>query len=439
MVAITRSIWPCAGSGGIDRHGSIVATAVPKVLGRGPAESATFDQDRNEKEPMTEPAEKSVAHETIGTGSERETALVPLSERQDATANRARRLPWLVGLALLLAGVAVALMRSGGGAPIVPVEILAHSPAERVLIVSGRTESALTADLTSSVAGTVLVVSAEEGQRVREGAELVRLDDGRARAVLRQAVAAFDAATLRRQQAEDDARRAEELGAVVPRVERDRAEKALAQARAEEERLAAAVEQARLALADYSIRAPFGGTVLNRAVDPGETVQPGRLLLRLADLDRLRVNVEVDEALAAAVRPGQRAVVELAGRAEPLEGRVAWVAPEADTVTGTVPVRVAFETMPEGAQVGLTAVVNIIVAQSPSALTVPRSALVDGPAVFVLRDGRAVKTPVEIIDWPAERVEITGGLAAGDTVILNPEGLVDGQEARAAPPPGGTG
>lgn len=392
---------------------------------------------------MTEPTRKSVAPgiagTSTGTGAAGETALVPLPAREDAPARRARRWPWLVALVVILAGAGLAFMRGGGGGPAVPLEVLAPAPAERVLIVSGRTESALTADLTSPVAGTVSAVLADEGQRVAEGAELVSLDDGRARAALRQAVAALDAAILRRQQAEDDARRAEELGAVVPKVERDRAEKALAQARAEEERLSAAVEQARLALADYSIRAPFAGTVLSRAVDPGETVQPGRLLLRLADLDRLRVIVEVDEALAAAVRPGQRAVVELAGRDALLEGRVAWIAPEADAVTGTVPVRIAFENMPEGAQVGLTAVVNITVAQSAAALTVPRSALVEGPAVFVLRDGRAVKTPVEIIDWPAERVEITGGLAAGDTVILNPEGLADGQEVRAAPPPGGAG
>lgn len=276
---------------------------------------------------MTEPTRKSVAPgiagTSIGTGASGETALVPLPAHEDAPARRARRWPWLVALVVILAGAGLAFMRGGGGGPAVPVEVLAPAPAERVLIVSGRTESALSADLTSPVAGTVSAVLAEEGQRVAEGAELVRLNDGRARAALRQAVAALDAAILRRQQAEDDARRAEELGAVVPKVERDRAKKALAQARAEEERLAAAVEQARLALADYSIRAPFAGTVLSRAVDPGETVQPGQLLLRLADLDRLRVSVEVDEALAAAVRPGQRAVVELAGRDALLEGRVA--------------------------------------------------------------------------------------------------------------------
>ncbi|GGY37776.1 efflux RND transporter periplasmic adaptor subunit [Parvularcula lutaonensis] len=388
---------------------------------------------------MTEPTRKSVAPGIVGTGAAVKTAQVPLPEREDTPARRARRWPWLIGLVVILAGAGVAFMRSGGGGPAVPVEVLVPALAERVLIVSGRTESALTADLTSPVAGTVLAVLAEEGQKVAQSAELVRFDDGRPRAALRQAVAALDAAILRRQQAEDDARRAEELGAVLPKVERDRAEKALAQARAEEERLAATVEQARLALADYSIRAPFAGTVLSRAVDPGETVQPGRLLLRLADLGKLRVSVEVDEALAAAVSPGQRAVVELAGRDAPLRGRVAWVAPEADAVTGTVPVRIAFETMPEDAQVGLTAVVNITVAQSAAALTVPRSALVEGPAVFVLRDGRAVKTPVKIIDWPAERVEITGGLAAGDMVILNPEGLADGQEVRTAPMPGGAG
>ena len=162
-------------------------------------------------------------------------------------------------------------------------------------------------------------------------------------------------------------------------------------------------------------------------------VDPARVLMRLADLDPIHVEVEVDETYAAVLRIGQRADLQLAGREDVLAGRVSFIADEVDPVTGGVRLKVAFDTPPE-APTGLTTVANIRVARVEDALTVPRNALLEGdeddPAVFVLQDGRALRTPIDIIDWPADRVQVTGGLVEGAAIILAPEGISDGDRVK---------
>jgi hypothetical protein len=83
--------------------------------------------------------------------------------------------------------------------------------------------------------------------------------------------------------------------------------------------------------------------------------------------------------------------------------------------------------------VGLTVTANIIIEDRPLALTIPRSAMVAGPAVFVLVAGHAVKTAVEVIDWPAARLIVTKGLSVGDAVIVTAAGLTDGQAVKVGP------
>jgi hypothetical protein len=80
--------------------------------------------------------------------------------------------------------------------------------------------------------------------------------------------------------------------------------------------------------------------------------------------------------------------------------------------------------------VGLTVTANIIVDQQSAALTAPRSAIMpdaSGAALFLAKDGRAVRTPVTVIDWPAARLVVTSGLVPGDRVIVTAAGLTDGQ------------
>ncbi|MBM1221396.1 efflux RND transporter periplasmic adaptor subunit [Ponticoccus sp. SC2-23] len=344
-----------------------------------------------------------------------------------------------------LAGVAFALagwgLSGGGAVSQAPVTTLAAGPVERVLAVSGRTNTDVQSDIRSVVSARVTEVDVTEGDRVAVGDPLVLLDAAAQQSRIRQALAALDAAILREQSARADRDRALDLGRTMSDVARADAERDLALASAEVDRQRAALEQAQLALPDYRITAPIGGVVLDRTVEPGDLVTPSDILLRIADPGDLHVEVQVDEIYADKVQTGQRAWLQLAGRTETLPGEVSFVAAQVDERTGSLRVNLAFDTVPE-AQIGLTTVANILIDRVEAGLTLPRGALVSsGPdaAVFVLRDGRASLTSIEYVDWPADRVEITSGLSEGDRVVLSPEGIVDGQElsARDTPETGG--
>ena len=266
------------------------------------------------------------------------------------------------------------------------------------------------------------------------------LDDSRQQLVVRQALSSLDAAALARQAARAEADRAAALGASIPATAREDADRALQRAENEVERLTAALEQAQIGLSDFRITAPFAGTILTRSVDVGDMVDPAQVLMRLADLDPIHVEVEVDETYAAVLRTGQSADLQLTGREDVLAGQVSFIADEVDPVTGGVRLSIAFDTPPK-APTGLTTVANIRVARVEDALTVPRTALLtgeeEGPAVFVLREDRAVRTRIDIVDWPADRVQVTDGLSEGAAIILMPEGIAHGD--RVTPQANGTG
>jgi len=313
------------------------------------------------------------------------------------------------------------------------MEMLVAGPVERVLAVSGRTETDIHSDVRSLVAARVTEVLVNEGNSVAAGDALVILDAAQQGSLVKQALAVLDAAILREQSSQADRDRVARLSGTVSAVALANAERDLALAKAEVARQSAALEQARLALPDYRITAPISGLVLDRSVEPGDLISPSDILMRLANKDNLHVEVQVDEIYADEIRIGQRAWLQLAGRTETLTGAVSFVAAEVDELTGSLRVKLAFDTVPD-AQIGLTTVANIRIETVDRAVTVPRSALVssgDDAAVFVLRDGTARLTQISYVDWPAERVEVTSGLTEGDRIVLSPDGIEDGQALRA--------
>ena len=189
------------------------------------------------------------------------------------------------------------------------------------------------------------------------------------------------------------------------------------------------VEQAQFQLTKFVITAPIAGTILTRSVDPGQVVDLTTTLFTLADLDDLVVETNVDESYGTQVRPGMPALLQLTGDPRTLDGRVTFVAPLVDADTGGLAVKIAFDE-PQSAPVGLTVTTNIIVDRRDAAISVPRSAITGAGAdrsVFVVRDDTARRAPVTVIDWPADRLIVTGGLDAGDTLITDADDLVDGQ------------
>lgn len=366
-------------------------------------------------------------------------SLVPVPGRSPKPPQRPRRRawPWIGGVLLGAAAVALAVLQPWAPRPaVVAIETVALAPVTRVLAVNGRIAAQHSVDLRPQVAGALTQVGVAEGQTVAAGQVVARIDSAAQDAVVRQAVAALDAALVAQEQADASYRRALALGTNVSAAALDADRLGAQRAMQEVARVAALLEQAQVQLGRHTLRAPIGGTVVDLRVEPGQIVDGATVLMTVADMADLIVEADVDEGHASQIAVGQPAVLRLAGEGQTRTGQVRSVAVRVDAATGGLAVTIGFDTAPE-APIGLTVTANIVVDRRDAALTVPRGALVqtaDGTAVLVAAEGVARLRPVSVIDWPAPRLIVTEGLAPGEAVIVDAPAITDGQAVRPGAP-----
>lgn len=352
---------------------------------------------------------------------------------------RRRRLFWPVFLLLVaaLAGYWAYANKPWEPKPVlVKTEALALAPASRVLAVNGRVVPGARIDVRPTVAGQVRDLAVNEGDQVEAGQIIATLDDAQQRSSVEQASAALDSALAKQSQAELDVARAERLGDTISRKESEQASLALETAKREVERLVAAKAQVESKLQEYTIRAPFAGTVLGRGVDPGQVIDTATVLYQIADLAQLQVEATVDELYAAEVKTGLPVKLVPTGFSRVLDSALGFVAPTVDTATGGRLVRIPIPAT-EGLNlpVGLTVVTNIEIEARAEALTVPRAAVVEGDQgafVFVLAGKGAEERKIGFIDWPSDRLIVTEGLNPGDVLVLEPGKVKPGALLKSA-------
>jgi RND family efflux transporter MFP subunit len=308
----------------------------------------------------------------------------------------------------------------------VTVEIASLAPVTRVLAINGRIAAVHSVDVRSVVSGNLVGLPVAEGDLVEESQILAQVDAAVQNATVRQAMAGLDAALVAQQQATETYERSVALGNNIPRSELEADALAVLSAAQEVARLTALLDQAQIILGNYTIRAPVSGTVLELDAEVGQIIGPSSRLLTLTDLSDMLVEADVDEAYATQIAMAQPAVLQLAGNTETLPGHVSFVSNRVDEATGGLSIKINFDA-PMTAPVGLTVTVNVIVDRRDAALTVPRTALVNGGAVFVVEDGIARLQPVKVVEWPAARLIATSGLEKGNAVIVDATGIADGQ------------
>jgi membrane fusion protein, multidrug efflux system len=195
-------------------------------------------------------------------------------------------------------------------------------PVDRVIRVNGRTAPARRVDVRAEAQGRVLEILAERGAGVEAGEVVLRLDQRDRAAMLRMA----EAVLVQREVEEEAARRLRERGFQAEN------EAVAAAARLEEAR--AAVETARLELARTEIRIPFDGVLERRPVEIGDYVDAGDTVATVIELDPLVVIGHVAEADMAGIRAGMPGEAVTVTGVE-LDGRLRYVAREADEATRT--------------------------------------------------------------------------------------------------------
>ncbi len=363
----------------------------------------------------------------------------------DRAARARRGLPpvaWLVLLAVLGAALAGGYLRFGPAWRDGPAVAQAPPPPVAVATgVAGTTELADQAVFTGSLqaaarvavsaytAGHVTAILFREGQQVESGTVLVRLDDRVARAQLDSAQSRL---ALKESALQRDATLRHE--GFVPQTSLETSEADVAQARTE-----VAARQADLDL--LTLRAPFAGTLGERQVEVGQYVTPGQTLVELIDLTRMTAEFRVPERTLASVHPGARVAFGTDAFADrTFAGEVRFIAPQIDPKTRSFLVRAELQVPGRELLPGMFGRVELEVGAPRPLLTVPEAALVrelTGSFVYRVEDGKARLTPVETGVTREGKVEIRGGLKAGDRIVVTGQfKLKDGDPVTEVPPSG---
>jgi RND family efflux transporter MFP subunit len=389
---------------------------------------------------------------------------IPRDEPRPTRRGRSRRRGWLLVALLLVALVVVVGLLSRGSAVKVAtgsVESLVPASTRSTLTATGYVVAQRKASVASKATGRLETLLVEEGDRVKTGQVLARLeaDDvtaslNAARAAANQAEAGLASANALAKQATLAFERAQGLLAqkLLAQSDYDRAEAqhatALAGVAAAEAAIATARANADLAAVQVEntyIRAPFDGTVLTKDADVGEVVAPFASspssrgsVLTLADMGSLEVEADVAESNIRQVRTGQPCLITLdALPTEPYRGRLNKIIPTADRAKATVLTRIAFERLDERVLPEMSAKVSFLAegadsgaASTRAILAAPAAAVVERggrSVVFVVRRDRATRVAVETGARYGDLFEIRSGLAGGEIVVLDPpERLRDG-------------
>lgn len=307
-------------------------------------------------------------------------------------------------------------------------------------VITGSIQPERRADLRAEVSAIVLQVLKENGDPVKKGDVLVKLDETSIRDSLMSAQEALRAATQAFDQSQRALDRLKTLRASGmtsaqalddAEVRRNNAQSDVSAARA---RLVAAQQQVTRTV----VRAPFDGIVSDRKVSPGDTAAIGKELLKVIDPASMRFEGQVSSDKIAAVKVGQPVMFRVNGYGDQkFSGIVKRIDPSADDITRQVEVLVGFtgDTRPRVA--GLYAEGHID-AELSDALMLPESALVrDGDKTYAwkLKGNALAKTDLAVgpRDPRTGGFEVKNGLAAGDTVLRHPNSsLKDGQQVEMA-------
>jgi HlyD family secretion protein len=312
-------------------------------------------------------------------------------------------------------------------------------------LASGTVQPDTVVEVKSKASGEILELRVETGQVVKRGDLMVRVDPRTPRNFLAQAQADLDVAEARLGNATSQKRRADELfkSQSITEQEHESALLDYANARAEVVRAKVAVDDAQNQMDDTNVRAPIGGTIIEKLVERGQVISSptrdvggGTVLLRMADLGLVQVRTLVDETDIGKIQVGQRATVTVdAYPNRPFEGTVLKIEPQAITEQNVTmfPVQVRIDNRAGLLRPGMNAEVEIHVGEREDVLAVPNAAL---------RTQRDVRSAAEVLGLSPEAVHQepaaqaptrAGGAASG----AGGQAAMGGGRGRSADPSSG--
>jgi RND family efflux transporter MFP subunit len=313
---------------------------------------------------------------------------------------------------------------------------LASGPA-----ITGSVQPERRADLRAEVSAVVVSVLKENGDPVKRGDLLVRLDDTSIRDSLMSAEASDKAAAQAYEQAERQFQRYSTLKqtGVVSAQQVEDAENRRNTAQSDREAARARVVTARQQLERTEVRAPFDGIVSDRKVSNGDTAQIGKELLQVIDPNSMRFEGLVSADSIGEVKAGQPVVLRIHGFTDKdFTGTIMRVSPAANATTRQVEVLVTFDNQKQQPTVAGLYGEGRIETRQTAALTLPPTAVIrEGDAAFAwrIKDRTLQKVSVSVGDKDPRSGDfvLKGGVAEGDVVLKYPNTtLQNGQSVEMA-------
>ncbi len=304
----------------------------------------------------------------------------------------------------------------------------------------GTVESRMSAVVAGEVAGKVLSIEAQDGERVSKGQVLVRIRPDWYALQHKEAVARLAESRARRQLAESSLERARELfeADVLSQQDLDDAISEFTAWRGRESQNQAQIDQLELSLALLDVRAPFDGVVTRKLTEVGQWVTSGGGVAEMVSLDRLEIHIDVAERYYDALRRGEQ--VQITFQALPgsvRTGTIERIIPRAADRARTFPVKVSVSNKDGRIGVGMLASVAMPLGAVTATTMVPKDAVVrTGPGEAVYRltaDNTAEMVPVQSGAGQGSWIAVHGGIRPGDKVItrgnerLQPDQRVEGR------------
>ncbi|HEY7860236.1 MAG: efflux RND transporter periplasmic adaptor subunit [Gemmatimonadales bacterium] len=304
--------------------------------------------------------------------------------------------------------------------------------------ISGTMTPQNSATLRSELSGSIVQTYVEQGQPVKRGQLLARIDDSSIREALLSAQSAARSAKLTLDNATRDAEREQRLetaGAVAPR-DVEAAQRTLASAQAGMADAQAQLTAAQQQQNKTSFRAPFDGLVSERPVNAGDVVQPGTAIATVVDPASMRLEGSVPAEQLSMLKIGTPVLFSVNGYAgQTFTGKIDRINPTADPTTRQVRVYVTIPNQGSSLVGGLFAQ-GRVATESRQGIMLPVSAVDErgiSPIVLRVKSGtvESVQVQIGLRDNALEQVEISAGIAAGDTLLANAaQGLAPGTRVR---------
>lgn len=295
----------------------------------------------------------------------------------------------------------------------VEVAVISPSLGGLTMVVPGEVQGVRDAMLAAPNGGYIEQVSVQEGQHVKKGTLMARVDSNTYSTRLVRA-------QVETQAAERELKRTESLGDAVPAAEIDSARDRVDSAKA-------ALKELQVAAGRSVITAPFEGAVVRVDAEVGEVAAPGTPLFRLVQLQPIRVSIALADRDMGLAKEGMIARVQVGARSGVFEGKIVQLSQAADLKTRSFEALVELDNKNEELLPGMIAQVTLSTEKAGEEKAVATKLLISqdwlvtkpsGVGVFIAVDGKAVWRDVKLGNVMRRQVEVLEGLSAGDALII---------------------